>query len=238
MYRFFLPPESQPTGGLVTVFGSDALHIGYALRMKPGEELVFTREGLDYRAVITAIERDSVTAKILETTPVNSEPALTLTLFQAMPKSEKMELIIQKCTELGIYRIVPFISERCVAKPKSPSAKTERFRKIAEAAAKQSGRGVIPEVTDIIPFREVIDSIKSFDTVFFCNENGGKRIRVPKSIKSAALIVGAEGGFSANEIKAVTAAGAQNVTLGRRILRCETAPIAATAIIMYAAGEI
>jgi 16S rRNA (uracil1498-N3)-methyltransferase len=238
MYRFFLPSDSVPENGHITVFGSDAAHIGFSLRMKPGEVIIFTREGMDYRCKITAIEPDSVTARILETTPVNSEPALKLTLFQALPKADKLELIIQKCTELGIYRIVPFVSERCVVKAKNQPLKTERFRKIAEAAAKQSGRGIIPDVTDTITFRDMTERLKTFETVFFCNENGGKRIRVNKSTKNAALIVGAEGGFSANEIKSAEAAGAHSVTLGRRILRCETAPIAATAVIMYSAGEI
>jgi 16S rRNA (uracil1498-N3)-methyltransferase len=238
MNRFFLPPESLPEGGFITVRGGDAAHIGYSLRMRRGEDITFTRDGVDYFCKIDEIGRDYVRAAVTKTENVKSEPKLRLTLFQALPKADKMELIIQKCTELGICKIVPFESERCVSKPKSPSSKTERWRKIAESAAKQSGRGIIPEVTDIVTFDAVAEEIAAYDIVLFCNENGGAKISLPDGVSKAALIVGAEGGFSSAEADAAVSAGAVSVTLGPRILRCETAPIAATAVVMYAAGEM
>jgi 16S rRNA (uracil1498-N3)-methyltransferase len=236
MYRFFLPPNAI-IDDIVTVTGNDAHHIGHSLRMKKGEEIVFTREGKDYFCEISGITGDEVTAKIIKSEAVKSEPKLKLTLFQALPKSDKLELIIQKCTELGIFKIIPFLSGRCVSRPKDTTAKTERFQKIAEAAAKQSGRGIIPKVSEIINFADMLQLLCSFEIVLFCNENGGERIKLPAGTKNAALVVGAEGGFSAAEAASLATAGAVSVTLGSRILRCETAPIAATAIVMYIAGE-
>jgi 16S rRNA (uracil1498-N3)-methyltransferase len=256
MNRFFLPEQSFESG-LITITGDDANHIGYALRMKTGDEIVFTRDGRDFFCQIEEIGHDYVTAAVLRVEAVRSEPKFKLTLFQAIPKSDKMELIIQKCTELGVNKIVPFISERCVSRPKDPAAKISRWRRIAESAAKQSGRGAIPEIAEISLFdgiithigaqiaaqnaaqsRQLRDRNDNPSPVFFCNENGGERIILPKKVSSAAVIVGAEGGFTAREAGLAESAGAQSVTLGSRILRCETAPMAVTSIIMYLAGEI
>jgi 16S rRNA (uracil1498-N3)-methyltransferase len=251
MNRFFLP-ETGFESGLITITGDDANHIGFALRKRVGDEIVFTRDGKDYFTEIREIGQGFVTAAITRVEAVRSEPKLKLTLFQALPKSDKMELIIQKCTELGVSKIVPFISDRCVSRPKDAAAKLSRWRRVAESAAKQSGRGIIPEVAEISLFDGIIKCIDGFlaskreeshfgDTippVFLCNENGGEKLTLPKRAESAAVIVGAEGGFTAREIALAESAGAVSITLGNRILRCETAPIAVSSIIMYLAGEI
>ncbi|MDR0974261.1 MAG: 16S rRNA (uracil(1498)-N(3))-methyltransferase [Ruminococcus sp.] len=236
MYRFFL--QTPPAGDVITVSGADAKHIGLSLRMKTGEKIVFTREGKDYFCEIEEITPNDVTAHIISIEDVKSEPKLKLTIFQALPKSDKMETIIEKCTELGAFSFVPFISSRCVAIPKDFRAKVQRWQKIAESAAKQSGRGIVPEVSEILSFSDMINRIKVFDKVYFCNENGGERITLPENIKTCAVIVGAEGGFALSEAEAIVKAGARGFTLGARILRCETAPITAASIIMYLAGEI
>jgi 16S rRNA (uracil1498-N3)-methyltransferase len=222
----------------MTITRSDAVHIGYALRMKPNDTLIFTRDGVDYHSVIDEIGRDYVSVHVIREEQVKSEPELRLTLYQALPKADKMDFIIQKSTELGVHRIVPFISERCVARPKTPAVKIGRWQRIAESAAKQSGRGIVPEVSEIRTFSEIIGEFGAYDSTFFCNENGGKRISVPPDTASAALIVGAEGGFTVNECTLAEENGAESVTLGARILRCETAPIVGMSVIMYAAGEI
>ncbi|MDR0987145.1 MAG: 16S rRNA (uracil(1498)-N(3))-methyltransferase [Ruminococcus sp.] len=234
MYRFFL--QSPPIGNTITISGADASHIRLSLRMKPGEEVIFTREGVDYLSKIAEITPTEVVAHIIKTEPVSSEPALNLTLFFALPKSDKAEAIIQKCTELGVKEFVPFLTKRCVALPKG--SKTERWQRIAEAAAKQSGRGVIPKVSDVLRFDEMLTRLPEFDPAFFCNENGGERLSLPAGTKKAALITGAEGGFELSEAERIVTAGAKSFTLGARILRCETAPIAAAAILLHLSGDI
>jgi 16S rRNA (uracil1498-N3)-methyltransferase len=236
MYRFFL--QSPPSGDIITISGADAAHIRLSLRMKPNEAIVFTREGTDFLCKISEITHDEVFAQIIKREPVKSEPALKLTLFFALPKSDKAEFVIKACTEIGVCEFVPFLTKRCVAIPKSVSAKTERWQKIAESAAKQSGRGIIPGVSDVLRFDEMLTKLSGFDMVYFCNENGGERLTLPSGVKKAALITGAEGGFELSEAERIIAQRAQSITLGSRILRCETAPVAASAIIFNLSGDI
>ncbi|MDR0903151.1 MAG: 16S rRNA (uracil(1498)-N(3))-methyltransferase [Ruminococcus sp.] len=236
MYRFFL--QNPPDGNTISITGADAAHIRLSLRMKPGEEVIFTREGVDYLSEITEITPNEVISHIIKADPVKSEPALKLTLFFALPKSDKAETIIQKCTELGISEFVPFLTKRCVAVPKALNAKTERWQRVAESAAKQSGRGIIPTLSDILRFEEVLTRLSDFDAAFFCNENSGERLTLPDNVKNAALITGAEGGFELSEAERILTAGAKSITLGSRILRCETAPISAAAIIFHLSGDI
>jgi 16S rRNA (uracil1498-N3)-methyltransferase len=229
--RFFLP--DAPVGDTVQITGEDANHIGYALRMKPGEKLVLTHGGKDYYCTIVDLTRNSVTASIDKAEVSRGEPSIKLTLYQSIPKGEKMEQIIQKSTEIGIHKIVPFISERTIVRPASLSMRTERWNKIALAAAKQSGRAAVPVIVDILRFEDILGEFGYYDTVMFCNETGGKRITLPENAKNVAVIVGCEGGFSAREREEIEAAGAISVTLGSRILRAETAPLVAATIIMY-----
>jgi 16S rRNA (uracil1498-N3)-methyltransferase len=231
VHRFFLP--EPPEGSIVRITGEDANHMGYALRMKPGEQVVLTCGGNDYYCTITDLTRNCVTAIIDREEVSRSEPALKLTLYQSMPKGEKMELIIQKTTEIGISKIVPFISERTIVRPASLSMRTERWQKIALAAAKQSGRAAVPSIVDILRFEDILGEFGYYDTVMFCNETGGGKISLPEGAVNAALIVGCEGGFSARERIEIEKAGARSVTLGPRILRAETAPMVAASIIMY-----
>ena len=150
---------------------------------------------------------------------------------------------MQKAVELGVSRIVPFTSKRCVAKPpadKSGAKRTERLNKIALEAAKQSGRGMVPEVTAPMTFREALEDMKRSEVKLFCYENGGIRIAEAgiDSEKSIAVMVGSEGGFDRDEAEMAEAAGAKNIWLGKRILRCETCPIAVSAIVMQLSGNM
>ena len=239
MPRFFAE-EGSVSDGFITVRGSDAAHISYSLRMKTGEEITFCRAGTDYHCRIEKITPDEVICGIVGEAPSDCEPTVKMTLYQALPKSDKMEFIIQKTTELGIYSVVPFISKRCISRPDKASAekKLRRWRKISEEAAKQSGRGIIPEISPIITFEEMLEKVSS-DINFICYENGGKPLSDLgiDSKKSISVVIGAEGGFERSEAEAAAAAGIVPVWLGKRILRCETCPVAVTAAVMNMSGN-
>lgn len=241
MPRFFAD-EGSLCGEKIVVTGSDAVHIGRSLRMKTGEEIIFCREGTEYRTVIEKMTSEEVYCRIEEKYPSMSEPQLRLTIYQALPKLDKAELIIQKCTELGAAEIVFFISKRCVSRPdeKSAEKKLARWQKIAEEAAKQSGRGMIPEIRGILSFDEAAKSLCEKEISLFCYENGGKRLSETgfEGITSCGVMIGSEGGFEREEQEFACKKGAVPIWLGRRILRCETCPIAVTAIIMNMSGNM
>lgn len=240
MPRFFID-ENSLCGDIITVTGGDAVHIGRSLRMKIGDEITFCREGFEYITVIEKMTSDEVFCKVKEKIPSSSEPDIRLTLFQALPKQDKPELIIQKCTELGASEIVFFISKRCVSRPdeKSAEKKISRYRKIAEEAAKQSGRGIIPEIRGILSFDEAVMELMQKDISLFCYENGGKRLSEIEfsNAASCGVMIGAEGGFDRSEADMVCQKGAVPIWLGKRILRCETCPIAVTSVIMNITGN-
>ncbi len=241
MPRFFIP-EGSINGDIITISGDDAVHIGKSLRMKNGDEITLCREGIDYLCHIEKITADNVTCYIDKSEPISSEPKLQLTIYQALPKQDKPELIIQKTIELGASRIVFFLSKRCVSRPDSKSAekKIERYRKIAIEAAKQSGRGIIPQVDGIYSFEEMLENIEQAEKKLICYENGGARLSEIdfSDVTSCAVIIGAEGGFEQSEVARAEEKGATPIWLGKRILRCETCPIAITGILMNICGEI
>lgn len=241
MPRFFID-ESALNGDIITITGGDAVHIGRSLRMKTGDSITFCREGIDFESVIEKMTSDEVYCRVVEKIPSSSEPNLRLTIYQALPKQDKPELIIQKCTELGAARIVFFISKRCVSRPdeKSAEKKLMRWRKIAEEAAKQSGRGNIPEICGIMSFDEAVKDLCENEIPLLCYENGGERLsEIDFSGKSTCgVMIGAEGGFDRTEADICCEKGAVPIWLGKRILRCETCPIAVTAMIMMSAGEV
>ncbi|MBQ4225420.1 MAG: 16S rRNA (uracil(1498)-N(3))-methyltransferase [Oscillospiraceae bacterium] len=242
MPRFFIEQKSlRGHGSIIVIEGADARHIGYSLRMKPGDKLIFCRDGTEYDSTITKISETMVVCDVNKSYPTESEPSIKLTLCQALPKSDKMEQIIQKSTELGAYRIVPFMSERCVIRPNRQGAerKLERYNRIAEEAAKQSGRGIIPEVAPIMSFEDMLAGISS-DIRLICYENGGISISEAgiDDKKSVTVIVGAEGGFEQREVDKAKDAGCVPIWLGKRILRCETCPVAVTAVIMNLSGNL
>ena len=229
-------------GGIHRITGEDARHIVKSLRMARGEELTLCdRQGVEHRCVIKDINPDSVDVQVLENFPCQNEPSVKITLYQALPKGDKMDLIVQKAVELGVYRIVPVISSRCVSRPdeKSLSKKVQRWQKIASQAAQQSHRGVIPEVLGALSFKEAVtDAMTSGRSVIFY-ECGGQPVReiVREQAETLAVFIGSEGGFAASEVQQVLDAGGCAATLGKRILRAETAPLAALSVLMFVTGN-
>ena len=175
----------------------------------------------------------------MEKRPTAAEPSVEVTLFAGYPKQDKLEFIVQKAVELGAARVVPFFSRFCVAAPKKEDQKNLRYARIAAEAAKQAGRGLIPAVELPLDIKDLPARFDQFDLVLFFYEGGGQSLRtLVKDQKRIALITGAEGGFSPEEAEKLIAAGAVPVGLGPRILRCETAPVAALAAVMTLAGQL
>ena len=241
MPKFFFPLEAME-GSRIHISGETAHHLLHVLRMKPGDEVVLCDGlGTDYHGAL-AETTPTVIFDIRETSTCDTEPSVNITLFQSLPKGDKMDFIIQKCVELGVSSIQPVHTERCVARIKDKDApkKIARFQKIAESAAGQSMRGIIPVVHPPLSFKAAIDSISNATT----KQDSLTLVAYEKehflALKSAVvnnpininLWIGSEGGFSDNEITALCNIGATPITLGRRILRTETAAIATIAQII------
>ena len=240
MPRFFVPEVS---GDHILVTGGDARHISYSLRMATGDDITFCNNGKDYFCKIESFSEEGVLCKIISSENSKSEPDVFLTLYQALPKGDKFETIIQKSIELGASRIVPVMTKRCVSRPddKSFTKKLIRYNKIAEEAAKQSGRGIIPEITPIMDFDKAVKEASENDLPLICYEReGGKRFSEIdfNGKKTVSLIIGSEGGFDACEAENAIENGIIPIWLGECILRCETAPVAAISIIMNLSGNI
>lgn len=243
MPRFFC---EEIDGEHATIRGEDARHLTRVLRARVGEPLTLCDlHGFDYDCVVAEVDADCVSLTVLKRYPNETEPSARITLYQALPKGDKLDFIVQKATELGAAEIVPVLTQHCVARAdsKSFSKKRVRLQKIALEAAKQSGRGIIPTVSDILNFDQMLAEFEERGTegpalVFY--EGGGAHVDelVPAGAKSASLLIGSEGGFSEEEIARCEAVGIHAATLGRRILRCETAPIAAITLALHAAGEL
>ena len=238
MPRFFI---DMPTGSKAVITGSDAVHIGRSLRMKLGDEITLCSQGIDFNAEILTISDSEVVCEILSSHKSETEPNVRLTLFQAMPKSDKMDLIVQKAVELGAFRICPVLTERCVSRPDSKSfeKKRQRWQKIALEAAKQSGRGIIPEIGNMLSFKECVAQMQHTHA-FMCYEKGGKSLSSDalSNADEISLLIGSEGGFEQSEADFAAENGITLAGLGSRILRCETAPIAAISIIMSITGNM
>lgn len=240
MPRFFVDYNG---GDTITVTNPDAHHILHSLRMAVGEEITLTCRGTDYYCKIEGATSDEVVCRILSQEENKSEPTISLTLYQALPKGDKFETIIQKAVELGATRIVPVLSRRCISRPdeKSFAKKLDRYAKISLEAAKQSGRGATPEICPVMSWNEAVkDAVKS-DIALICYENeGGKRFSEMTITggQSVSLMIGSEGGFDEEEVTLAEKSGVTPIWLGNRILRCETAPLAAISIIMNISGNM
>ncbi len=239
MPRFFL---EHIVKGDIRITGEDAHHIGRSLRMRIGEELTVCAEGTDYHCRIIAITPDEVLLEELSSELCAAEPTVNITLYQAMPKADKLSTIIQKAVELGAVRIVPVLTRRCVARPdkKDFEKKLPRLRKVAESAAKQSGRGIIPEVAPMITWQEALSEMEKADCgMLFYEENGVRFNEVPlENCREIAVFIGSEGGLDPEEAAEAKARGIHNVWLGNRILRCETAPVAVLSVLMHLTGNM
>ena len=241
MPRFFV--DGQPEGGVLVLRGENAHHAGRVLRLRPGEAVTLCDgKGTDYDCTVETLEKDAVTCRVLGSHPADTEPGQQLTLFMALPKGDKMEFIVQKAVELGVSEIVPYLSKNCVSRPDKTDKKVERWRKIAVEAAKQCGRGVLPAVHAVVPAAEAVRLAAQAETALFLYENEkqtGLRDALAGGVgKTVSLMVGPEGGFAPEEAAAAKEAGLVSVSLGTRILRCETAPVAALAAVLYAGGNM
>lgn len=241
MPRFFI---GNVFGGQAEITGEDARHMALSLRMREGEAVtVCDAAGSDYQCVIRQIRPDRVTLTVTERTSSAGEPSVEITLYQAMPKGDKMESIIQKTVELGVSRIVPVLSRRCISRPdaKSMAKKLPRYNRIALEAAKQCGRGRVPPVEPLIDFDAAVERLAAEPLSIFFYENAESSLRetLSKRLQSrVSILVGCEGGFDPGEAQSAVEHGLLPLSLGSRILRCETAPLAAVSAILYEAGDI
>lgn len=242
--RWRYPRFFAHTGGdTVVITGEDAKHIGTVLRMKAGDLAVICNgDGEDCLCRISAVNKDLVEFDVLDRQRNEAEPDVFVTLYQCMPKGDKMDFIVQKATELGVGKIVPVLSKRCVSRPddKSFVKKIQRWQKIAEEAAKQCGRGKIPEISEQREFRTAVTEYSEGKTGILFYECGGTQLRevVDSSVREIGVFVGSEGGFEIEEAEFAREHGITAATLGKRILRCETAPVVALAILMNLTGNM
>lgn len=243
MQRFFVEPHQiDEEAHQIHITGSDVNHISNVLRMKTGEELwISDGSKYEYRCTIESFEPDEVLLHIVYSQEPEYELPCRIYLFQGLPKADKMELIIQKAVELGAYEIIPVEIKRCVVKldGRKSAKKTARWQQIAESAAKQSKRMLIPNVHEVLTFREALKYAESMDVRLVPYELA-RGMQETKEIlagiepgQSVGIFIGPEGGFEEKEIEAAIEGGAKPITLGRRILRTETAGLAILSVLMF-----
>lgn len=242
MYQFFVEPH-QISDKTVRIEGADVNHIKNVLRMKVGEELSVSNgvDGKEYRCGIVAMDEECITCELRFVKEDGVELPSEVYLFQGLPKADKMELIIQKAVELGVHAVVPVSTKRCVVKldDKKAKSKIARWQGIAEAAAKQSKRRIVPEVKDMMSFKEAINFVKDFEVKLIPYELAEDMSKTKEIINSLqpgqkiAIFIGPEGGFEEGEVEAAMSAGVEPITLGKRILRTETAGFTVLSWIMY-----
>jgi 16S rRNA (uracil1498-N3)-methyltransferase len=246
MYQFFVE-DSQAAADYITIEGGDVNHIRNVLRMKHGEKVrISTASGKNYYCEIAKITEHMVQAKILEEFAEGTELPSKIYLFQGLPKSDKMELIIQKAVELGVYEIIPVAMKNCVVKldEKKAASKVSRWQEIAKSAAKQSKRSLIPAVRMPMSYRQAMEAAKALDVVLIPYENERGMEATKEAIEavsrgqSVGIFIGPEGGFATDEIEMAKTVLSQEtkmslISLGNRILRTETAGLATLSILMY-----
>lgn len=246
MYHFYTE-KTNINGDTIYITGDDVNHIKNVLRMKEGEEIIICdREGTDYHTKIQSLEKNEVVAKILSSGISEAEMPFRIHLFQGLPKKDKMEMIIQKSVELGVYRIIPVMTKRVIVKlddKKKEEARNKRWQAISESAAKQSGRGIIPEVANCVSFRDAIKEAGEMNVVLIPYENADSS---PKGMRESlekisnipagsdvAVFIGPEGGFEPSEVSDAVSNGAVPISLGKRILRTETAGMMLLSVIGF-----
>lgn len=235
--RFFINKQDI-NDNLITITGEEHNHLANVLRLKIGQKIECFYDNSDlYECELTEITKQHTVATIINSYPNPSNPKVKLILFQGLPKLDKLELIVQKCSELGVSEIIPFTSQHTIAKPNDN--KQERLNKISLSASKQCGTTSILKVQKTITFKSMLDKLKDYDTVIFANEKETSTPlnKVLDKATNVAIVVGSEGGFSSQEIDSLSSV-ASSITLGKRILRTETASIVLSSLVMYALGEL
>lgn len=242
MARFFMA-GTNIAGGMAIMKGRDAEHVR-VLRLRPGEDMIICDgRGTDYKCRLVKADKEQVEAEVVEVVRCPAEPSVKVSVLCGLPKGDKTDYIIQKSVEAGAEEILFFTSARCVAKPETPEKKLERWQRIAEEAAKQSGRGIIPRVSWARDFAGALDAAVKKDLGLFMYETGEREalsavLEANPGSKTAAVITGPEGGFEPFEADLARIAGLHICSMGERILRCETAPVVALTAIMYATGNL
>lgn len=245
MPRFFMAGGNF-AGGTVLITGEDAAH-AKVLRLRVGDRIVVCDgQQIDHHCTIKRISSGEVEAEVVESVPCPAEPSIRCTILAGLPKQgERSDYVVQKCTESGAAEIVFFLSHRCVSRPdpKALAKKVQRWQRIAEEAAKQSGRGIIPTVSAVGSFAEALDIAIKTDLPLFMYEVGERvelrdAIEAVSEIGTAAILTGPEGGFEPFEAELAKKIGFKLCAMGPRILRCETAPVAALTALMYATGNM
>lgn len=218
--------------------GDDHAHVSVVLRARVGDKLTLCDgDGYDYCYEITGIDRNSTKLRLIEKTENLTEPNTKVDLFVALLKADKLEWVCQKCTELGINAIHPFESEFVQVKS---NVKSDRLNKICKEAAQQCGRGKVPVIGEALSFNRMLEALNQYDNVLFLYEKGGSELKEKIKVNggTTAIIVGSEGGFSDKEAKALIDSGIEPISLGKRILRAETACVTAVSLVMYEMGEL
>jgi 16S rRNA (uracil1498-N3)-methyltransferase len=247
MPRFFITDKAI-TGEVVEITGSDFNHISHSLRLKKGDLItVSTGDGQDYQIKLVDFLADRITGKVIKKEKNSNEPGLKITLGQAIPKKNNLKLVIEKATEIGVNSIIPLITERTIVKldDNRQKKRVERWQRIAEEAAKQSGRGIIPEIREILTLRELTGIKDDYDLIIiFWEEEKANFLKdtldqiKDKEIERVLLIIGPEGGFAEEEVKIIKDMGGYVCSLGPRILRTETAGIVVLTILLYDFGDL
>ena len=244
MHRFFVNKE-QILENQIEIIGTDVKHIKDVLRLRIGEEVEISSDGFTYTSKIESLEKSKVIVNILEKNKGTNEPPIDIILYQGLAKGSKMDVIIQKGTEVGIKTFYPLATSRAIVKIndiKKEQSKVERWNTIADGAAKQSKRDLVPKVENIISFNEMINLLKDAENIIgpYEDERANTIKNDLQNINGDKihLIIGPEGGFDPSEIERLKEIGASIVTLGPRILRTETAGIVASAIILYELGDL
>ncbi len=241
MQHFFVIPE-QVGETEIYVTGQDVNHMKNVLRMKIGEQVeISDGNNKKYLCEVSAYGEEQAVLRILEIREADTELKSRLYLFQGLPKNDKMELIVQKAVELGAYEVIPVSMKRCVVKldAKKAAKKVERWNSISESAAKQAGRSIIPNVSDVVSYREALERAEQLDVVLVPYELEEGMAETKKLLhqiqpgQSVGIFIGPEGGFEREEVEQAIEAGAHPVTLGRRILRTETAGFTMLSILMF-----
>ncbi len=244
MFQFFVEPNQiNIDTKTVVITGNDVNHIKNVLRMKIGEQVAVSNgtDGKEYHCSITSMDESSVVLELMEIVEDGAELPAQVVLFQGLPKGDKMELIIQKNVELGVHSIIPVATKRCVVKldDKKAGSKISRWQGIAEAAAKQSKRGIIPQIGNVMTFKQALSYVQDFDVKLIPYEHAedmGKTKAILENVKPGqriAVFIGPEGGFDDGEIEQALAAEVTPITLGKRILRTETAGFTIMSWLMY-----
>lgn len=241
--NLFYVEASQVENNKITVVGDDVNHIKNVLRMREGEQCVLCdKEGTDYLCKVGEMNGKEILMDIIESHPSKTELPSKVYLFQGLPKKDKMDLIIQKTVELGVYEIIPVAMKRSIVKiedKKKEAKKLERWQSISLSAAKQSKRGIVPQVTSVMSFKEALEYAKGLEYNLFPYENAKgmeatkKEVQAACRCKSIGIFIGPEGGIDDDEVTMLEQAGMKSITLGKRILRTETAGLTTLSILMF-----